>query len=86
MNSNPRQRYAPSFLLLRLKHAATAQDELSELTATAFVHANLEEGEKLGTKEVDDFIKAFKEQRITYHKRTIWSEHWSNGKVTWPDD
>jgi ESCRT-I complex subunit VPS37 len=80
------QRYAPSFLLLRLKHATIAQDELSEVTATAFVHVDSEEGERVGTKEVDDFIKTFKEQRITFHKRTIWSEHWSNEKVTWPDD
>lgn len=86
MNSCLRQRYAPSFLLLRLKHATIAQDELSETTATAFVHTDSEEAEKVSTKEVDDFIKTFKEQRITYHKREIWSEHWSNGKVTWPDD
>lgn len=77
---------------MRLKHSVTSQDELSEVTATAFVRGTDEGGagndmeEKLSNKDVDDFIKTFKAQRVTYHKRVMWSEHWNYGKVTWIDD
>ncbi|KIM28421.1 hypothetical protein M408DRAFT_329484 [Serendipita vermifera MAFF 305830] len=79
------QRYSASFLHLRLRHATIAQDELSETTATNFVRGT-PQGEGGPPMDVDDFIKIFKEQRITYHKRVIWGEQWAAGKVTWPDN
>ncbi|PVF98457.1 hypothetical protein CPB86DRAFT_705075 [Serendipita vermifera] len=76
-------RYTASFLLLRLRHATTAQDELSETTASDFVRGTPQaDGSPM---DVDDFIKTFREQRVTYHKRMIWGEQWNAGKVTWPD-
>lgn len=67
------------FLMMRLKHSTTAQDELSETTASNFVRGT-------GSMDVEDFIKTFQEQRVTYHKRMIWGEQWTAGKVTWPTD
>ncbi|KAG8836480.1 hypothetical protein FRC18_011327 [Serendipita sp. 400] len=78
------QRYTASFLQLRLRHANTAQDELSESTATSFVRGT-PSGDSGVPMDVEDFIRVFKEQRVTYHKRAIWSEQWSSGKITWPD-
>jgi len=71
---------------LRLRHATTAQDELSEATATNYVRGTPREGDGSLPMDVDDFIKIFKEQRIAYHKRVIWGEQWAAGKVTWPDN
>jgi ESCRT-I complex subunit VPS37 len=63
---------------MRLKHATTAQDELSEALASSFVKSDssLSNG-----KDVDDFVKEFREQRKTYHKRVIWGDRWSAGQV-----
>jgi len=95
------QRYTPSFLLLRLRHAATAQDELSESLASSFIRQSPSEsytqpsdhssagngsGNDATGREVDEFVKQFKELRKTYHKRVMWSERWGAGKVTWRDD
>lgn len=81
---------------MRLRHAATAQDELSENLASAFVHS-----QSTGTStpagsdptatagggaDVDQFVKEFKELRKVYHKRVIWSDRWASGKVSWPED
>jgi len=93
------QRYTQSFLLLRLRHAATAQDELSESLASSFIRqspsvsytqsfepSSSGNGNDAVGKEVDEFVKQFKELRKTYHKRVMWSERWGAGKVSWRDD
>lgn len=64
---------------MRLKHATTAQDELSETLASSFVQGSSTESG--GGKEVDDFVKEFREMRKTYHKRVIWGDRWSSGEV-----
>ncbi|KAJ3747137.1 hypothetical protein DFH05DRAFT_1457571 [Lentinula detonsa] len=78
------QRFTPQFLHMRLRHSVTAQDDASERLATAFIqHQSLGPSEtQSGTatpsgKEIDDFIKEFKEARKIYHKRVIWSDRWS---------
>jgi len=81
------QRYTASFLLLRLRHATTAQDELSETTATNFVRGTPSSPDSGAiAMDVDDFIRTFKEQRIAYHKRVIWGEQWASGRITWPEN
>ncbi|KZV88382.1 hypothetical protein EXIGLDRAFT_722764 [Exidia glandulosa HHB12029] len=77
------QRYSQGFLMMRLRHATTAQDELSEAVATKFVRG---EGGGTGPGDVDAFVKEFREMRTAYHKRAIWSERWASGQVSWPDD
>ena len=72
-------------MLLRLRHATTAQDEHSEALATAFVNSPPETHDKSG-KDVDAFVKEFRELRKTYHKRVIWGDKWAAGKVTWRED
>ncbi|KIO34586.1 hypothetical protein M407DRAFT_240448 [Tulasnella calospora MUT 4182] len=92
-------RLTPSFLLMRLRHATTAQDDLSENLASAFVHSqstgtstpagNLgsDSGATTGSGvDVDQFVKEFKEMRKQYHKRAIWSDRWASGKVSWPEE
>lgn len=94
------QRYTQSFLLLRLRHAATAQDELSESLASSFIRQSPSvsyiqsfepsssgngNSDAMG-KKVDEFVKQFKELRKTYHKRVMWSERWGAGRVSWRDD
>lgn len=37
-------------------------------------------------KEVDDFVKEFRELRKTYHKRVMWGDRWTIGQVAWRDD
>jgi ESCRT-I complex subunit VPS37 len=85
---NYQQRYSPAFLLMRLKHAVTAQDDLSEARATAFVQGASAEGTTDGLvgRDVDEFVKQFKEMRRVYHKRAMWVERWQANEVTWPDD
>ncbi|KAG9003468.1 hypothetical protein FRB94_010003 [Tulasnella sp. JGI-2019a] len=82
-------RLSPSFLLMRLRHAATAQDEASEAVASAFVLAPQPAdgggGGEAGV-DVDKFVKEFKEMRKVYHKRVIWADRWGSGKVAWRDD
>ncbi|KAF8914869.1 hypothetical protein CPB85DRAFT_464483 [Mucidula mucida] len=88
------QRFTPQFLLMRLRHATIAQDEASEALATAFVQqqpppppsaASSGTGTPSG-RDIDDFVKEFKDLRKTYHKRVIWSDRWNSGQVTWRDD
>ena len=78
------QRFTQQFLLLRLRHATTAQDEASERVASEFVKGS-SDGLASG-KEVDDFIKDFRESRRVYHKRAIFAERWAKGDVGWRDD
>ncbi|KAJ3773815.1 hypothetical protein FB446DRAFT_731487 [Lentinula raphanica] len=87
------QRFTPQFLLMRLRHSVTAQDDISERLATAFIQRqSLGSPEsQSGTatpsgKEIEDFIKEFKEARKIYHKRVIWSDGWSKGQVEWRAD
>ena len=75
------QRHSPQFLLMRLKHATTAQDELSEALASSFVKSPPSDTMTSNGKDVDDFVKEFREQRKTYHKRVIWGDRWSAGEV-----
>ncbi|TDL23303.1 hypothetical protein BD410DRAFT_897743 [Rickenella mellea] len=79
------QRYNQQFLLMRLRHATTAQDDASEALASSFVQHTPSAGETNG-KDVDDFVKEFKELRKTYHKRVMWGDKWAAGKVLWRDD
>ncbi|KAI9451393.1 hypothetical protein F5148DRAFT_1239653 [Russula earlei] len=81
------QRFTPQFLLMRLRHATTAQDDLSETVASAFVRSTSSEtaATPAGGKEVDDFVKEFRELRKTYHKRVMWGDQWAGGKVAWRD-
>ena len=78
------QRFTQQFLLLRLRHATTAQDEASERVASEFVKGT-SDGLASG-KEVDDFVKDFRESRRVYHKRAIFVERWAKGDVGWRDD
>ncbi|KIK57247.1 hypothetical protein GYMLUDRAFT_46503 [Collybiopsis luxurians FD-317 M1] len=87
------QRFTPQFLLMRLRHSVSAQDDASERLATAFIqHQSLGSSEShSGTstpsgKDMDDFIKEFKEARKIYHKRVMWSDRWSKGQVEWRDE
>ncbi|KAJ6585091.1 hypothetical protein B0H19DRAFT_1108191 [Mycena capillaripes] len=89
------QRFSPQFLLMRLKHSKTAQDDASEALASAFVHQSSTSasngGSGTGTpngpgKEIDDFVREFKDLRKTYHKRVMWEDRWSSGLVNWRDD
>ncbi|EJD46906.1 hypothetical protein AURDEDRAFT_136736 [Auricularia subglabra TFB-10046 SS5] len=77
------QRYSQGFLMMRLRHATTAQDEVSEAVATKFVRG---EGEEDLPADVDAFVKQFREQRTVYHKRAMYSERSAVGKVAWPED
>ncbi|KAJ7044157.1 hypothetical protein C8F04DRAFT_1071841 [Mycena alexandri] len=88
------QRFSPQFLLMRLKHSKTAQDDASEALASAFVSSSsMTAGSGTGTpngagagKEIDDFVREFKDLRKTYHKRVMWEDRWSGGLVNWRDD
>jgi len=68
--------------MMRLRHATTAQDELSEALATKFVKGEADEVQA----DVDAFVKQFRESRTVYHKRAIWAERWASGKVAWRED
>jgi hypothetical protein len=94
LNELHRQRYTPQFLLMRLRHSTTAQDDASEALATSFVQ-DLPDGTSAGdpgtanlrsARETDEFIKTFREARKIYHKRAIWSTKWANGDVIWRED
>ncbi len=82
------QRFTPQFLLMRLRHATTAQDELSEALASSFVQTSSIEAPAthLISKEIDDFVKEFKDLRKTYHKRVVWGDRWAAGQVAWSED
>ncbi|OJT10392.1 hypothetical protein TRAPUB_13084 [Trametes pubescens] len=82
------QRYDPQFLLMRLRHATIAQDDLSEARANAFVQGSASDPDPvpLTGKDIDDFVKEFRELRKTYHKRVMWGERWAAGDVAWRND
>ncbi|KAK0439745.1 hypothetical protein EV421DRAFT_1818124 [Armillaria borealis] len=87
------QRFTPQFLLMRLRHATTAQDDASEALASTFVQQQrpIPSGVSSGTgtpsgRDIEDFVKEFKDLRKTYHKRVIWGDRWANGQVVWRDD
>ncbi|KAF8195543.1 hypothetical protein BJ912DRAFT_1021238 [Pholiota molesta] len=86
------QRFTPQFLLMRLRHSITAQDDASEALASSFVQQSPSNYEDTGTatpkaaRELDEFIKEFKESRKVYHKRALWGEKWANGQVIWRDN
>ena len=85
---------------MRLRHATTAQDDLSETLANAFVSSSAPTTSAIaeshsgtntpvGTfagKDIDDFVREYRELRKVYHKRMIWGEKWGNGDVEWRDD
>jgi ESCRT-I complex subunit VPS37 len=81
------QRFTPQFLLMRLRHATTAQDDESEALASLFVQSG-EASNQISSngKDIDDFVKEFKASRKQYHKRVMWGDRWANGQVTWRDD
>ncbi|CCL99720.1 uncharacterized protein FIBRA_01742 [Fibroporia radiculosa] len=82
------QRFTPQFLLMRLRHATTAQDDISEARAADFVQASSAEPVPISTngRDIDDFVREFKELRKVYHKRVMWGERWAAGQVAWRDD
>jgi len=84
------QRFSPQFLLMRLRHATTAQDDASEALASSFVQSSTTASSNppvdTNGKDVDDFVKEFKDLRKTYHKRVMWGDRWTAGKVVWRDD
>ena len=115
------QRFDQNFLLLRLRHSITAQDDASEALASSFVQQvsdapytsssytsssyasssstpnptavlREETGTPSGTgtprtgRDVDEFIRNFRELRKVYHKRALWAEKWGRGEVMWRDD
>jgi ESCRT-I complex subunit VPS37 len=73
---------------MRLRHATTAQDDLSEALASSFVRSTSSEPAATPAtgKEVDEFVKEFRELRKTYHKRVMWGDEWTIGRVAWRDD
>lgn len=80
---------------MRLRHSITAQDDASEALASAFVQQSSTPSSSLpssgtGTpvvgKDVDDFVREFKDLRKVYHKRVLWGDRWTNGQVVWRDD
>jgi ESCRT-I complex subunit VPS37 len=77
---------------MRLRHSITAQDDASEALASSFVQQSPSNYEDTGTatpkaaRELDEFIKEFKESRKVYHKRALWGEKWANGQVIWRDN
>ncbi|OSX57254.1 hypothetical protein POSPLADRAFT_1157774 [Postia placenta MAD-698-R-SB12] len=82
------QRFTPQFLLMRLRHATTAQDDTSEARAIEFVQASSVEPTIAGmnSRNIDDFVREFRELRKVYHKRVIWGDRWAAGQVAWRDD
>jgi len=80
------QRFDPQFLLLRLRHATTAQDDASEALASSFVQSSPLPSSSNDASDVDEFIKEFRELRKVYHKRMMWGDRWASGQVSWADD
>lgn len=37
-------------------------------------------------KEIDDFVREFREARKPFHKRKIWGDQWTVGRVAWNED
>ena len=87
------QRFSPQFLQMRLRHSITQLDDASEALASAFIAQSTSKSTSSSTetpefngRELDDFVKEFKELRKVYHKRVIWGDRWSAGKVDWRDE
>ncbi|KIM65211.1 hypothetical protein SCLCIDRAFT_1212341, partial [Scleroderma citrinum Foug A] len=76
------QRFTPQFLLLRLRHATTDQDNASEALASSFVRSSATSRDAL---DVDEFVRQFRESRKVYHKRVMWGDKWTSGQVIWHD-
>ncbi|KAG6377079.1 hypothetical protein JVT61DRAFT_1130 [Boletus reticuloceps] len=79
------QRFSPQFLLLRLRHATTDQDNASEALASSFVRSSPSSGPN-DTSDVDEFVRELRELRKTYHKRVMWGDRWTGGQVIWRDE
>ncbi|KAG1772438.1 hypothetical protein EDD22DRAFT_861168 [Suillus occidentalis] len=79
------QRFNPQFLLLRLRHATTAQDDASEALASSFVQSSPSPSSGNDASDVDEFIREFRELRKVYHKRVMWGDRWASGQVSWED-
>lgn len=77
------QRFTPQFLLLRLRHATTDQDNASEALASSFVQSSATSRDAL---DVDEFVRQFRELRKVYHKRVMWGDKWTSGEVIWHND
>ena len=72
---------------MRLRHATTNQDDASEARAAEFIQSSSSSGPaEANGKDVDDFVREFRELRKIYHKRVMWGDRWSAGKVEWHDD
>lgn len=71
---------------MRLRHATTAQDELSERLASNFVKSSATADGPADGKELDAFVNEFRDLRKTYHKRVMWGDRWAKGDVAWRDD
>lgn len=73
---------------MRLRHATTAQDDASEARASEFIQASSAApgSNETSGKDVDDFVKEFRELRKIYHKRVMWGDRWASGKVEWHDE
>lgn len=71
---------------MRLRHATTDQDDASEALASTFIQSTPSSPNDPNGKDVDEFVKQFRELRKTYHKRVIWGDRCSAGKVDWRDD
>ena len=82
-NAPPSQRFTPQFLLLRLRHATTDQDNASEALASSFIQSSTTLGD---ASDVDEFVRQFRELRKVYHKRVMWGDRWTSGEVIWHDD
>lgn len=90
------QRFTPQFLLMRLRHATTDQDDATEAMANSFIQQqpsasnHRDEGSGTstprGNSDVDDFIRQFKEARKVYHKRAMWADKWTQGEVIWREE
>ncbi|KZO96955.1 hypothetical protein CALVIDRAFT_598077 [Calocera viscosa TUFC12733] len=79
------QRHGTPFLLMRLRHATTDLDVSSERLASEFVKLPDIEHDVDTARAVDTFVKEFREQRKTYHKRVMWGDKCTEGKVHWRD-
>ncbi|PBK97708.1 hypothetical protein ARMGADRAFT_922700, partial [Armillaria gallica] len=79
------QRFTPQFLLMRLRHAT--YDGSRRCLRSSCIPSGGSSG--TGTpngRDIEDFVKEFKDLRKTYHKRVIWGNRWANGQVVWRDD
>lgn len=40
----------------------------------------------MNSRNIDDFVREFRELRKVYHKRVIWGDRWAAGQVAWRND